>query len=170
MARFSAIAPTSSIDAAISLIDDDVSSAADARSLAWPATPSIERDISSMAAAVSLTALVSCSVSRLMVLVAAADCTMEVDTCRALDAISCAVAATVWIEADAVCIADALVVAEPARLLTLTVTCSMDADISVIEFTSCSADVATDALCEAVSFREALISLTPLSASSRLRV
>ena len=56
--------PTSSIEAAISLIEDDVSSAAAARSVAFPATPTIERDISSIAAAVSLTADVSDSVSR----------------------------------------------------------------------------------------------------------
>ena len=95
---------------------------------------------------------------------------IEVATCCDAAAMSCAVAATAWIDADVSCIAAALVAAESARLAMLTVTCSMDADISVIEFTSCSADVATDPLCVAVSFSEAPISLTPLSASSRLRV
>jgi hypothetical protein len=48
----SVIALTCSIEAAISLIDDEVCSAAAARSVALPATPVIDRDICSIAAAV----------------------------------------------------------------------------------------------------------------------
>ena len=51
-ARLSAIAVTSSIEAAVSLIAEDVSSAAAASSSAFEATPWIDRVISSIAAAV----------------------------------------------------------------------------------------------------------------------
>ena len=170
VAMFSAMAPTSSMEAAISLIDEDVCSAAAARSLAWPATPSIEREISSMAAAVSFTALVSSSVSRLIVRVAADDCVIEVADLLRRSSHFVHGQATDWIDAEVSCIAPALIAADPARLRTLAVTCSIDADISVIELTSCSAEADTDALCVEVSLSEALISLTPLSASSRLRV
>ena len=78
--RLSVIAPTSSIEAAISLIADEVSSADTARSLALSATAEIERDISSIAAAVSVTELAKSSVSRLMVLEAAAICVIDVAT------------------------------------------------------------------------------------------
>src|SRR3954463_7076068 len=106
----------------------------------------MEREISSMAAAVSLTALVSSSVSRLIVRVAADDCAIEVATCCDAAAISFVVEATDWIDAEGCCIAPALTTADPARLRTLAVTCSMEADTSAIELTSCSAEPDTDAL------------------------
>ena len=99
VARFSVIAPTSSIDAAISLIDDEVSSAAAASSSALPDTPLIDRAISSMAAAVSFTDAVSDSVSRLIALHGGDDLRDRGGHLLGRADISCVVAVTCWIEA-----------------------------------------------------------------------
>ena len=90
----SVIAPTSSIDAAISLIDDDVCSADTARSLAFSATVAIDRDISSMAAAFSVTDVTSASVSRATLLVELAICDTDVITWWAETSISAVVVVT----------------------------------------------------------------------------
>ena len=62
------MAETSSIDAAISLMAEEVSSAAELKSMALSATPLTERLISSTAVAVSLTDAANASVSLLMLL------------------------------------------------------------------------------------------------------
>ena len=95
-ARLSDIAATSSMDAAISFMADDVSSAAALRSSAFWETDVTEPPIVSVDFAVSVTETASCSVSRATPLIEfAISLIAVVVSCDEL-AISCAVPVTLW--------------------------------------------------------------------------
>ena len=98
LAMFSALAPTCSIDAAISVIELDVSSAAVASSSALFATARLERLICSMADPTCVIETVSASLSSFKRLTEPLISTMAADTCSAAFAIWADVLATCEME------------------------------------------------------------------------
>src|SRR5215472_3344610 len=98
-----------------------------------------------MAAAVSLMAEVRDSVSTTTPLTEAASWADAVETVLAEVVISWAVAVTLWIEAADSSIAAAFSLTEDARLVAFTVTCSIEAAVSVMLDATRSAETAIEA-------------------------
>src|SRR5688572_19897470 len=159
VARFSLIAPTSSMEAAISLIDEAVSSAAAARSSVLPEIDFTEADICVNDADVCSTDTVTLSASRVTPRIDAAISAIDVETFSTDPVIWRAVSVTLWIDADVSCSAEAFCVIAVATWAVPADTCSIDAAISAIPDTSSSVAAATDSALPAVSVSEALIPL-----------
>ena len=134
------------------------------------ATDAIERDISSIAAAVSVTELAQLSVSWLIVLVVGGHLRdRRRDLLRRRGHLRGRRAHRLdrrrWSPGRGGGFGDRV-----ARLAVLAVTCSIDAAISLTTRRVPRSDAATDSACDAVSFSERAISLTPLTASSSERI
>ena len=167
--RLSEVAPTSSIEAAVSLIEVAVVSAATSNSSLVLDRPCSERDISSIDAALSFTAVIRLSVFSLTLFTDAAICVAEVATCVVEVTVSWICALTLRVAADVSSTAALISFMAPASAPALPLTCSVDAAISFIDDTSCSAEPPTEAVCMAVSFSAAAVSFTCLTSPSNER-
>jgi hypothetical protein len=167
-ARLSLIPRTSSIEAAISLIEDDVCSAATAKSSEFRETLLMLWPISSIAAAFSAIPVAKSSESRLTDFTEADISCIVVRISWPEEAISSELAATVWTEVDN-CLTDTVVcVALVATCSRFAVTFSTDDMSTSVDAAVSSLEPATDAACVAVSFKECASRFASLIAASRL--
>src|ERR1051325_11694507 len=157
--RFSVIAPTSLMEAA-------VSSAAAARSSAFPETPRTDAPISISDADVCSTDEASAVASSLILLTLAAICVMATLDSSAELAMLVAGWATCLMEPAVSSIAAAFWAIYEARLAVFAATCSIDAAISLTPETSSSVEEAILSACAAVSPSEVAIASSPDTASS----